>query len=95
MQNRTNTLPREEIQTLLKTPVQELIPYLNKDQHLELFKKYFLTLKDVMFLTGRSRTHLWKLISEGKLRPCQNTGRRLLFTLDAVLECFQPKPINN
>jgi hypothetical protein len=82
---------RDEIQSLLQTPIQELIPHLNRDQLLELLKKYFLDVQGVMFITGLTRTHLWKLRREGKLKACQNTGRTLLFTLDAVLECFRPQ----
>jgi predicted DNA-binding transcriptional regulator AlpA len=92
MHLRSEQLPitREELHRLPKAPLAELIPHLNRDQLLEFLKRYFLDQQGVMFITGLSRTTIWKLVKSGKLKPCQNTGRRLLFTLDAILECFQP-----
>ena len=54
-------------------------------------KDEFLTLQEVLYITKLSRTKLWQLVKSGELRRCPNTGRKLLFTVEAIQDCFKPR----
>jgi predicted DNA-binding transcriptional regulator AlpA len=63
----------------------------SREELLKLLKDEFLTLKEVLYIIKLSRTTVWKLVKAGKLPRCPNTGRTLLFTAQAVYDCFTPK----
>jgi excisionase family DNA binding protein len=64
---------------------------LSRDDLQRLLKDQLFTLKEACYVTGFSRTTIWKLIKSRRLRTAENCGRAVRIWACDLMDCFRPK----